>query len=218
MTKADSWKLHIQKLKKKKRQGERRNICVHNESSSEQCCFINAGSILMAFWGFIFSGLGDILGESAASSRPSGLGGFALSLPTCFQYPTALTHFLACARARFCLGLDRAPAPAPRGRQGRRKRGRGGERNGAASERDGTNQKQMLAHVWFSISKLSRDRLFPAIPFIFQPHFGLCTVTLYSPGEDQHTAAAWLNSPPQSVKNSDLWWSTRMLTHLESPQ
>lgn len=168
----------------------------------------------MAFWGFIFSGLGDILGESAASSRPSCLGGFALSLPTCFQYPTALTHFLACAWARFCLGLDRAPAPAPRGRQGRRKRGRGGERNGAASERDGTNQKQMLAHVWFSISKLSRDRLFPAIPFIFQPHFGLCTVTLYSPGEDQHTAAAWLNSPPRSVKKS---WPLVINTYVDTP-
>lgn len=138
-------------MKKKTLQEERINICVHNESSSELCCFINAGSILMAFWGFMFSGLGDITGESAASSRPSRLGGLALSLPTCFQSPSAVTHFLACcAWARFCLGLDRAPAPAPRaGTAGKTEKGtrEGRETERRASERDGTNRKQMLAHV-----------------------------------------------------------------------
>lgn len=132
-------------------QAERINICVHNESSSEQCCFINAGSILMAFWGFMFSGPGDLTGESAASSRPSCLGGFALSLPTCFQYPSAVTHFLARARARFCLGLDRAPAPAPRaGKAGKTEKGtrRGEERSSErASEREGWNKSETDART-----------------------------------------------------------------------
>lgn len=48
---------------------------MYNESSSQQCCFINARSILMVFWGLMFSWLGDITGESAASLRLSGLGG-----------------------------------------------------------------------------------------------------------------------------------------------
>lgn len=128
---------------KKPLRDKRINICVYNESSSELCCFINAGSILMAFWGFMFSGLGDITGESAASSRPSCLGGFALSLPTCFQYPSAVTHFLACcARARFCLGLDRAPAPAPRaGKAGKTEKGVGARRGEErSSEQRGMEQ------------------------------------------------------------------------------
>lgn len=104
------------------------NIWEHNRPTCEPCCFINAGSILMVLRGFMFSGLGDITGESASSLHPSCLGGFALSLWTCFQHSSTVTHFLACAWTRLWFGLDREPAPAPRGRQTRRKRARGGER------------------------------------------------------------------------------------------
>lgn len=105
----------------------------------------------------MFSGLGDITGESAASSRPSHLGGFALSLPTCFQYPSAVTHFLACAWARFCMGLDRAA-----GRKGRKDgKGDGGGRGWNKSEPDA--RTRVIERL-----ETGRDQRFPARVLISQ--------------------------------------------------
>lgn len=176
------------------------------------CRGVLLSSILRVFKRFIFFGPGDKTEESATFFTP------IISRGSC---PFALNLLLILERTDAFPGLSLDPGSGsastrslpPHTEEGGEERTEKGKRKGeneAGSERDGTNQKQMLVHVWFSVSKRSGDgakRLWSSTisPFISSLHFQgfiLDIMISYSPGGHKH-AAVWLNTPLLSIALPD---------------
>lgn len=155
----------------------------------------------------MLSGLGDITGESAASSRPSALAGIHPFTPNLLSISERSDAFPGLRLDPVLFGPRPGACPRTEGKAGEDGKGDEEGRGGSSSEREGWNKSETDARTCV-IQHFEREQR-PTFPcyslYLPAALFSYVQLLCISRDESQHTTAAWLTSSLQCVRNPDLW-------------